>query len=50
MTNKIKFGVLTIQNQPWEKEVERWRLIESLGFDSIWLADHFTHIRGIFSK
>ncbi|MHA2398526.1 MAG: LLM class flavin-dependent oxidoreductase [Promethearchaeota archaeon] len=42
MTNKIKFGVLTIQNQPWEKEVERWKLIESLGFDNIWLADHFT--------
>ncbi len=42
MKNTIRFGVLTIQNLPWEKEVERWKLIESLGFDSVWLADHFT--------
>lgn len=33
---------MTVQNLPWEKEVERWKLIESLGFDSVWLADHFT--------
>ncbi|MHA2281232.1 MAG: LLM class flavin-dependent oxidoreductase [Promethearchaeota archaeon] len=42
MKNKIQFGVFTSQILPWEKEVERWRLIESLGFDSIWLGDHFT--------
>jgi len=42
MRNDIRFGVLTVQNLPWEKEVERWKLIESLGFDSVWLADHFT--------
>jgi alkanesulfonate monooxygenase SsuD/methylene tetrahydromethanopterin reductase-like flavin-dependent oxidoreductase (luciferase family) len=42
MENDIRFGVLTVQNLPWEKEVERWKLIESLGFDSVWLADHFT--------
>jgi len=42
MGNDIRFGVLTVQNLPWEKEVERWKLIESLGFDSVWLADHFT--------
>ena len=42
MGNDIRFGVMTIQNLPWEKEVERWKLIESLGFDSVWLADHFT--------
>jgi len=42
MKNEIRFGVLTVQNLPWEKEVERWKLIESLGFDSVWLADHFT--------
>ncbi|MHA1915965.1 MAG: LLM class flavin-dependent oxidoreductase [Promethearchaeota archaeon] len=42
MAHEIRFGVLTIQNLPWGKIVERWRLIESLGFDNIWLADHFT--------
>ncbi|MFX0030662.1 MAG: LLM class flavin-dependent oxidoreductase [Candidatus Hermodarchaeota archaeon] len=42
MGKDIRFGVLTIQNLPWEKEVDRWRLIEELGFDSVWLADHFT--------
>ena len=42
MGNKIRFGVFTSQILPWEKEVERWKLIESLGFDSIWLGDHFT--------
>ncbi|MHA2180505.1 MAG: LLM class flavin-dependent oxidoreductase [Promethearchaeota archaeon] len=42
MENKTRFGVFTSQILPWEKEVERWKLIESLGFDSIWLGDHFT--------
>jgi len=42
MSKSIRFEVLTIQNLPWNKEVERWKLIENLGFDSIWLADHFT--------
>jgi len=37
MGNDIRFGVMTVQNLPWEKEVERWKLIESLE-----LADHFT--------
>ncbi|MHA2034951.1 MAG: LLM class flavin-dependent oxidoreductase [Promethearchaeota archaeon] len=42
MGNNIRFGVFTSQILPWEKEVERWKLIENLGFDSIWLGDHFT--------
>jgi len=42
MENKIRFGVLTVQNLPWQEEVERWKFIEKLGFDSVWLADHFT--------
>ncbi len=42
MGKSVRFGVLTIQNLPWEKEVERWKLIERLGFDSVWIADHFT--------
>ncbi|MFX1324879.1 MAG: LLM class flavin-dependent oxidoreductase [Promethearchaeota archaeon] len=42
LRNSIRFGVLTVQSLPWEREVERWKLIENLGFDNIWLADHFT--------
>ena len=41
MGKKIRFGILTIQNLPWEKEVEWWQFIEGLGFDSVWLADHY---------
>ncbi|MFW9882400.1 MAG: LLM class flavin-dependent oxidoreductase, partial [Candidatus Thorarchaeota archaeon] len=42
MGKEVRFGVMTVQNLPWEKEVERWKLIESLEFDSVWLADHYT--------
>lgn len=41
MNRKLRFGVATAQNVPWEKMVERWRFIEELGFDSVWVADHF---------
>jgi alkanesulfonate monooxygenase SsuD/methylene tetrahydromethanopterin reductase-like flavin-dependent oxidoreductase (luciferase family) len=39
----IRFGVLTLQHLPWPEEVKRWQLIEDLGFDSVWLADHFVN-------
>jgi len=35
------FGLLTLQNRPWEDLVAEWRWIEDLGFDSAWTADHF---------
>jgi alkanesulfonate monooxygenase SsuD/methylene tetrahydromethanopterin reductase-like flavin-dependent oxidoreductase (luciferase family) len=41
MNQELRFGIITVQNRPWTEEVERWRLIESLGFDSVWVADHF---------
>jgi alkanesulfonate monooxygenase SsuD/methylene tetrahydromethanopterin reductase-like flavin-dependent oxidoreductase (luciferase family) len=34
----IEIGV--DQNPLWAMLVERWRLIEALGFDSIWDFDH----------
>lgn len=43
MTHKFRFGVITIQNAPWEELNRRWRFIEKAGFDSIWVADHFVH-------
>jgi alkanesulfonate monooxygenase SsuD/methylene tetrahydromethanopterin reductase-like flavin-dependent oxidoreductase (luciferase family) len=41
MGDDLRFGVITLQNLPWEQEVSRWRHIEELGFYSVWLADHF---------
>jgi F420-dependent oxidoreductase-like protein len=37
----MRFGIVTDQNQPWPTLVERWRLFEQLGFDSVWDCDHF---------
>jgi alkanesulfonate monooxygenase SsuD/methylene tetrahydromethanopterin reductase-like flavin-dependent oxidoreductase (luciferase family) len=41
MNQALRFGILTVQNIPWMKLMERWHSIEALGFDSIWVADHF---------
>jgi alkanesulfonate monooxygenase SsuD/methylene tetrahydromethanopterin reductase-like flavin-dependent oxidoreductase (luciferase family) len=41
VNRELRFGIITVQNLPWKKEVERWQLIEALGFDSVWVADHF---------
>src|SRR6266498_4001116 len=35
------FGIQTIPNRPYPDLVARWRDCEALGFDSIWLPDHF---------
>jgi F420-dependent oxidoreductase-like protein len=40
MTGRLRFGIVTDQNQPWPTIVERWRLFEELGFDSAWNCDH----------
>lgn len=38
----LTFGVVTGQHQlTWPQLVEQWRLAEELGFDSIFLFDHF---------
>ncbi len=34
---------MTLQNLPWQEEIIRWQLVEKLGFDSIWVADHFVN-------
>jgi alkanesulfonate monooxygenase SsuD/methylene tetrahydromethanopterin reductase-like flavin-dependent oxidoreductase (luciferase family) len=36
----LRFGILTIQDQPWPVLLGQWKLIERLGFDSVWIADH----------
>ena len=40
MPGRLRFGIVTDQNQPWPTVVERWRLFEELGFDSAWDCDH----------
>jgi alkanesulfonate monooxygenase SsuD/methylene tetrahydromethanopterin reductase-like flavin-dependent oxidoreductase (luciferase family) len=41
MDRELRFGVIALQNAPWGEMVERWQSIEELGFDSVWVADHF---------
>ncbi len=43
MSQELRFGIITLQHLPFEREAERWRYIEGLGFDSLWLADHFVN-------
>src|SRR5215472_5972926 len=40
MARKFRFGICTDQNMTWEKNVERWRQFEQMGFESAWLCDH----------
>ncbi len=40
MPRKFRFGICTDQNMSWEKNLERWRLFEQMGFESAWLCDH----------
>lgn len=40
---KLRVGVITIQNAPWKDLVRRWKFIDSTEFDNLWVADHFTH-------
>ena len=43
----ITFGVVTGQHQlTWPQLVEQWQLAEELGFDSVWLFDHFMALYG----
>lgn len=36
----MRFGVLALQEAPWDELVERWRYLEELGVETIWVADH----------
>jgi len=43
MTHPLRFGIIQIQNLPWKTLVENCQHIESLGFDSFWVGDHFVN-------
>ncbi len=36
-----QFGIHTIQTLTWPEMRDRWRWLETLGFDSLWLPDHY---------
>ena len=40
------FGIHTIQKTTWPELRERWQWLERLGFDSLWLPDHFFSTSG----
>lgn len=41
----LKFGVQTVpQNTTWQELLSAWKAIDSLGFDSAWVFDHFVPI------
>ena len=40
MARRFRFGICTDQNMTWEKNVERWKLFERLGYESAWVCDH----------
>ena len=40
MPQPLRFGICTDQNMDWPETVDRWKYLEGLGFDSIWLCDH----------
>jgi alkanesulfonate monooxygenase SsuD/methylene tetrahydromethanopterin reductase-like flavin-dependent oxidoreductase (luciferase family) len=47
MTNSLLFGIITIQDLPWPTLVEHWKHIEALGYDSVWVGDHFLNPHAI---
>ena len=35
----MRFGAITLQNAPWDELVTRWRTLDELGIETIWVAD-----------
>jgi alkanesulfonate monooxygenase SsuD/methylene tetrahydromethanopterin reductase-like flavin-dependent oxidoreductase (luciferase family) len=46
----MRFGVLTVPNESWDELVARWRDLEDLGFDSIFVADALAHPRDMSER
>lgn len=43
----LRFGIMTLQPTPYRALAERWRRVEELGFDSLWVADSLSLPRPI---
>ena len=41
MAEGMLVGIQTPTQRPWPELAERWRWLEGLEFDSLWLADHY---------
>lgn len=41
--SRPSFGVFILQDAPWPTLLERARRAEAMGFDTIWVADHFVN-------
>ncbi len=41
MNLPLRFGIIQLQNRPWKTLAENCQVVESLGYDSFWVADHF---------
>lgn len=40
---RTQFGVITPQCVLWDELVEQWKSVEALGFDSVWIGDHWVN-------
>lgn len=40
-TGRTRFGIVAGQSKPYPELVTRWRELEALGFDTVWVTDHF---------
>src|SRR5918992_1765407 len=43
---ELRFGLLVVPDAPFPALAERWRRVEELGFDFLFVADHYRHTRG----
>ena len=41
----MRFGIEVPQDTPFATLIERWRRVEDLGFDHLWVADHWADTR-----
>jgi alkanesulfonate monooxygenase SsuD/methylene tetrahydromethanopterin reductase-like flavin-dependent oxidoreductase (luciferase family) len=43
MNSTLRFGIIQLQNRPWATLAENCQKVESLGYDSFWVGDHFVN-------
>ncbi len=43
VTRRLRFGAVVLPNRPWDELVARWREVERLGLDTLWVADHLAN-------
>ncbi len=43
MNSALRFGIIQLQNRPWATLAKNCQIIESLGYDSFWVGDHFVN-------